>query len=85
MHHQNSRSLQHSLSYALFFTVLLFGASPALANTVIGADISTDGSLTVTGSVNMNDPSADTLLLGAAADTVTIAGDVSVADAQWGV
>lgn len=41
--------------------------------------------LTATGDVTMNDSSADTLLLGHANDTTTIAGNVSITDTQWSV
>ena len=41
--------------------------------------------LSATGDIDFADAGADTLLLGAAADTVTVLGDVSITDTQWAV
>ena len=71
------------LTFASFF--LLGSALPTLALTTIGTDITTNGSLTVSGNVNLNDSAATTLLLGSAADTVTIGGNISLSDAQWSI
>lgn len=73
---------------AVIFLGLAAWSMPAATATSIGTDIATDGVLTVNGNVNFNDATADNILLGqngATPDVITIAGDVSVADTQWGI
>ena len=41
--------------------------------------------VTINGDLNANDVGADTLYLGAAADTVTVLGDISLTDTNWSV
>jgi hypothetical protein len=78
---------------ASLFAVVAFlsciGVSDVLAATTFSTgSITTDGTLTVNGDVNLNDSSADTLLIGqngGTPDTVTLAGNLSLTDSQWAV
>ena len=67
-------------------TTLSVGASTG--TTAVNNALTVTGVLTANGGVNFNDSSADTILIGqngGTADTVTIAGDVSLTDTQWSV
>lgn len=55
-----------------------------MAGQIYGAEASWTN-LTATGDVTMNDAGADTLLIGAAADTLTMLGNVSITDTQWSI
>ena len=55
-----------------------------LAQTFVGAKTFT-AETTFNGGITATDAGADTIALGAAADTVTIVGDVAITDPQWSV
>ncbi len=66
----------------------ILGGGTADAVTSIGTDITTDGTVTINGSITLNDGAADTLTIGhggASPDTVIIAGDVSLTDSHWSI
>ncbi|MEY4745250.1 MAG: Pelagibacter phage [Candidatus Parcubacteria bacterium] len=67
--------------------VLVMPSLASAATTLSTTGIVTDA-FTANGNVNFDDASADAILIGqnlATPDTVTIAGDVSITDTQWGV
>ncbi|HSD12910.1 MAG TPA: hypothetical protein VLC10_05100, partial [Patescibacteria group bacterium] len=88
MRNPTSVALFARLAAVAGLAAALVAASPVSAATTLSTTGIVTDAFTANGNVNFDDASADTILIGqnlATPDTVTIAGDVSISDAQWGI
>src|SRR5512142_741685 len=88
MRNPTSVALFARLAAVAGLAAALAAASPVSAATTLSTTGIVTDAFTAHGNVNFDDASADTILIGqngATPDVVTVAGDVSLTDSQWGI